>query len=378
MSKELTTIANTGSTPKWSTWLKSRAMTRSERIEQRRVLRERLGSLSWLVAVGLIAWIPVDLQTLPSAVALPLLGLRLALALAVIAIATIAKRRPNLPPQLALGAFLVAQAFAFALMEANIPAAAPPLLRIGYGLFPFAIAAQIAVFPLAPRASLPLSTPALVLLLLPAWQGPFAQELSVLGGLWLLTLIVLISAFAGASQLRLLRELLDARNDAAHDGLTQLANRRSGMKRLDAEIANAQRHHRPLALLALDLDRFKAINDQFEHAAGDRVLIEFAATIGESLRQGDLGARIGGEEFIAILPQTDATTAMVVAERIRAQTEALRIEVSEGVEIRCTVSIGLTECRHDDDAATLLARADQALYRAKHEGRNRIVRISAG
>ena len=129
------------------------------------------------------------------------------------------------------------------------------------------------------------------------------------GSAWLLLLIIVISSWAGASQLLLLLDLLRARNDAAHDGLTGLANRRSAMTRLTTEIAQAQRRRQPLALLALDLDRFKQVNDVYGHAAGDRVLIEFAATLRANLRLGDLGARTGGEEFIAVLPQTDRDAA---------------------------------------------------------------------
>ncbi|MBP6077225.1 MAG: GGDEF domain-containing protein [Xanthomonadales bacterium] len=170
----------------------------------------------------------------------------------------------------------------------------------------------------------------------------------------------------------LLLDLMRARNDAAHDGLTGLANRRSAMARLAAEIAQAQRRKQSLALLALDLDHFKQVNDRHGHAAGDRVLIEFAATLRDSLRQGDLGARVGGEEFIAILPQTDREAAAIVAERIRERCEALQVRRDDGVVIRFTISIGLAMLDGSDVTGSLLARADVALYRAKREGRNRV------
>ncbi len=348
-------------------------LTAEERREQQRVLRERLASMAWIVAIGVLAWIPVDLQTLSTPAASHVLSLRLILAILLILIARMQRSERCWPPVFTLAAFIALQALGFAWMEANIPADAPPLLRIGYGLFPFVVAAQIAVFPLPLLVSLMLSLPALGLLLLPAWQGPFAPEMSLYGGVWLLLLIVLISACAGMSQLSLLLDLLRARNDAAHDGLTGLANRRSAMARLDADIAQAHRHGQPLSLLTLDLDHFKRINDAYGHAAGDRVLTEFATVLRESLRLGDVGARIGGEEFIALLPQTDALAALQVAERIREQCEARRIASDEGAEIRFTISIGLSELAPYEDAAHLLARADRALYRAKNSGRNRVV-----
>ncbi|HWS26486.1 MAG TPA: GGDEF domain-containing protein [Xanthomonadales bacterium] len=348
----------------------------SERLEQRRVLRERLTSMAWIVAIGVLAWIPIDVHTLPTPGASHLLGLRLVLATGVMLVAWSQRGDRRVAPVPALFVFVIAQAIGFAWMEAKIPADAAPLVRLGYGLFPFVIAAQIAVFPLPLMQSLALSLPALGLLLLPAWQGPFAPELSLYGSVWLLLLIILISAWAGTSQLLLLRELLRARNDAAHDGLTGLANRRSAMLRLDGEVAQARRHGQPLSLLALDLDHFKRVNDTYGHAAGDRVLIEFAAILRDSLRLGDLGARVGGEEFIAILPQTDVPAAMQVAERIREHCEALHVRSDDGAIIRFTISIGLARLDSEDNATRLLQRADAALYEAKHTGRNRVTRAA--
>ncbi|MBL0029542.1 MAG: GGDEF domain-containing protein [Rhodanobacteraceae bacterium] len=307
----------------------------SERLQQHRVLRQRLVSMAVIVTIGLLAWIPIDLQTLPTPVASHLLGLRLGLGALVLLIAWTQHGATRLPPVVAIALFIALQAVGFAWMEAEIPKNADPLLRLGYGLFPFIIAAQIAVFPLPLAVTLTLSAPAIGLLLL-------------------------------------LLDLMRARNDAAHDGLTGLANRRSAMARLAAEIAQAQRRKQSLALLALDLDHFKQVNDRHGHAAGDRVLIEFAATLRDSLRQGDLGARVGGEEFIAILPQTDREAAAIVAERIRERCEALQVRRDDGVVIRFTISIGLAMLDGSDVTGSLLARADVALYRAKREGRNRV------
>lgn len=182
---------------RWTPILSGFSLAAAERRAQHRVLRERLTSVAWIVAIGVLAWIPVDLGTLSAHAATHVLGLRLVLATALVAIARMQPGDGRGSPVVALAIFMVVQATGFAWMEANIPADAPPLLRIGYGLFPFVVAAQIAVFPLPLLVSLLLSLPALGLLLQPAWQGPFAPDMSLYGGLWLLLLIVLISAWAG-------------------------------------------------------------------------------------------------------------------------------------------------------------------------------------
>lgn len=346
----------------------------AERAFEQRVLRERLALLSLLVAIGLAAWIPIDLGAVPRGETAAMLGIRLGAALLFVAIAAWA-RRPELgtiPLHALLVGFVLLQCAAFALLQDTLGNDAPPLLRLGYGLFPFIVAAQLALLPLPIAATALLSLPVFALLLLPAELSPFASDLSRLGALWLLSLIVAISAFAGASQLALLQGLLRARDDAAHDALTGLANRRMAMARLEGAIAFARRQRQPLALLAFDLDHFKRINDSFGHMQGDRVLVASAHAIDAELRRGDLGARIGGEEFIAILPGADLTAAAAVAERIRARIADTRVDTDEGHGIRFTISGGIATLGDSDNASSLLSRADATLYRAKQEGRNRI------
>ncbi|MBI2398899.1 MAG: GGDEF domain-containing protein [Xanthomonadales bacterium] len=353
------------------------ALASPQRDYQMRIVRHRLSVLCVLVASGLLAWIPVDLQALPGAAAQPIALLRAALALLLLGAAWVhrdgARLKPPAYPALALFVFI--QCAAFALMQRHVPADAPALLRLGYGLFPFVVGAQLAIFPLPIIATAALSLPVFLLVLLPGAIVPFAAELSPLGSLWLLSLIVIVASWAGASQLALLQGLLQARSDAAHDVLTGLANRRMGLARLDADIALVRRMPEPLAVLALDLDHFKRVNDQHGHATGDRVLVAFAQAMRGELRAGDLGARIGGEEFIAILPATDAAAAAVVGERIRAASAALAVPTDDGQAVRFTISVGVASLQPGEDSTRLLARADGGLYRAKSEGRNRVVRV---
>jgi len=159
---------------------------------------------------------------------------------------------------------------------------------------------------------------------------------------------------------------------AARDALSNLFVRRYFDGRLEAEISRSARYGHGLAVAAFDLDHFKAINDTRGHAAGDEVIRTFGRRLQSALREQDLSARRGGEEFAAYFPETDAAAALAVCERVRRQI-AERPFSWEGTEIPLTVSIGVAACRAGDTAETLLARADAALYAAKEAGRNRAI-----
>jgi diguanylate cyclase (GGDEF)-like protein len=156
------------------------------------------------------------------------------------------------------------------------------------------------------------------------------------------------------------------------DPLTGIANRRSFLQ--DAALL-AKRHGadpRPTAVLLIDLDHFKSINDRFGHALGDRVLEIFTDAARQSLRSTDLLGRLGGEEFAAVLTDTSRDKALAVAERIREAFARAAQDVDDR-PVCATVSIGLVHCEDAAlDISTLLAQADQALYFAKERGRNRV------
>jgi two-component system cell cycle response regulator len=132
---------------------------------------------------------------------------------------------------------------------------------------------------------------------------------------------------------------------------------------------------KPLAVLVLDIDYFKSINDTHGHDAGDDVLRDFALRIKRSIRGIDLACRCGGEEFVIVMPETDMAVAAMVAERLRRRIAAEQFAIEQGARsIPVTISIGIASLRgREDTAATILKRADQALYRAKRDGRNRVV-----
>lgn len=154
------------------------------------------------------------------------------------------------------------------------------------------------------------------------------------------------------------------------DPLTGLYNRRKMIQLLEQAVAEA-RPEQPFSLVIFDVDHFKRINDTHGHVAGDRVLCAIAATTICVLRPGDALARIGGEEFLILLPGTTASGAHEVAERVRETLAALDLGTDEALPIRFTVSLGLTEHAPGDRAETIYHRADEALYAAKRSGRNR-------
>lgn len=161
---------------------------------------------------------------------------------------------------------------------------------------------------------------------------------------------------------------------ATTDALTGLLNRKSGIEELDEEIARHSRSQTPLSCLMLDIDNFKSINDKYGHQAGDAALASFARLVSHCLRSYDIMCRYGGEEFMILLPETNAQDAQKAAERIRETVAATPI-IFEDATILITVSIGVAgvDKIKSEKADHFIRLADAALYRAKREGRNRVV-----
>jgi len=167
---------------------------------------------------------------------------------------------------------------------------------------------------------------------------------------------------------------LDLQRDARTDSLTGLANRRAMQERGRAELKRATRSGEPVSVILCDLDHFKNVNDKYGHEAGDRALTSAAAVLRQALRESDTLGRWGGEEFMVILPGTDRRGAADVAERMRAAIAAARFT---GVAEANTISLGVASSETPADPAMewdlLIKEADQRLYRAKNEGRDRVV-----
>lgn len=193
----------------------------------------------------------------------------------------------------------------------------------------------------------------------------------------LFSMVIEVCGFITLMHARVEDELLDTQARlqelADTDSLTGLVNRRKFMELAAHDIGLAQRHGHALSLILFDLDHFKQINDVYGHAAGDTVLADVARKCLEAVRQTDIVARWGGEEFAVLMPETDQEGARLMAERLREILRGLR--PLEGQEVRTTASFGVAERGGDgreESFERLAARADACLYRAKREGRDRV------
>jgi diguanylate cyclase (GGDEF)-like protein len=191
----------------------------------------------------------------------------------------------------------------------------------------------------------------------------YTLSIPLAGGVALVTLALRRRAFAAE------RALLE---ETRHDSLTGALARGYTTDLARHDVALAQRHGRPLAVAMLDIDHFKQVNDTHGHAAGDLVLCAVVCACRRCLRATDYLGRLGGEEFVCVMPEVAAADAMACAERIRKEVAALRVPTESGV-LRITVSLGVAMLDRDHDRwETLLRAADAALYRAKTAGRDRI------
>jgi len=201
--------------------------------------------------------------------------------------------------------------------------------------------------------------------------APYRRRIryAAIGSFALLVLVALV--FAGPI-VRMLADLRRAASQATTDSLTGIANRRTFDEELALEWRRAERIGDSLALILLDLDHFKRVNDMHGHQAGDLVLRRVAEVLGSGMRQIDLFARYGGEEFAVLVPETELDGALLLAERLRSQLAAERVELSGGHALEITASFGAAAKGSLARPEELVAAADQALYEAKRTGKNRV------
>jgi diguanylate cyclase (GGDEF)-like protein len=162
---------------------------------------------------------------------------------------------------------------------------------------------------------------------------------------------------------------------AATDALTGLYNRRYILNELENQHKIAKRNERTFSLMIIDIDDFKQINDTFGHPAGDEFLKKFAFVINHSLREQDIPGRVGGEEFLIILPETSIDGAFRLANRIRERIQNTEL-IYEGSTIKTTISVGVSQYEFNTDSQTLFRLADHALYKAKQSGKNMVVKVA--
>ncbi|XOV77794.1 MAG: diguanylate cyclase [Aestuariibacter sp.] len=161
---------------------------------------------------------------------------------------------------------------------------------------------------------------------------------------------------------------------ASHDELTQTWNRRMFNKHLEMEWEQSKRDGHPLSVLLMDIDHFKSINDKHGHLIGDMALQHFTRIVKSLLRPYDIFGRYGGEEFVAMLPETDNKTAKLVAERLRETLEQTPLQLNASTDVKFTVSIGVAQTQpYFHDVNCILSAADEAMYKAKRTGRNKVI-----
>jgi len=202
--------------------------------------------------------------------------------------------------------------------------------------------------------------PAFMGSLLSGWSGPLSSPAGMIGGLWIVLLV--LAAWAVRCWLEVGKQAVLSESDP----LTGLYDRRHFRQLLTMEISRVRRHSRPLSLIMFDVDDFKSINDTLGHAAGDEVLRVVSSLVNITLRDQDSVARWGGDEFVIMTPETDLLGAFQVAERLR----YLMCKHDFGKAGKVTASFGVSRVEYQDDVDTFLARVDRLLYLAKERGKN--------
>jgi len=339
----------------------------SSRAEQ---IGARLRILSAVLAVLLVAWIPVDYFVVPADVFWKLAASRGLAAVLLVGLSTMDPRIHKLKEAyLRLGGLILILVVFYAAARLAVDDLVTAGVLTGYTFIPFILVTLQAIFPLVILEAMMFSAPVLIMGVGIEILTRQHLDLSLLGDIWLLGSLIFLAWWIQAAQLNTLLRLY---RQATRDPLTGLFNRRVLMERMHDEVRRAERYRHPMAVLIMDLDRFKRVNDRHGHLAGDAVLEVFADTAQGVLRNTDLMGRYGGEEFLAILPETNIKLASEAAERIRAACHDAEACSPEGERIPFTTSVGVAEWAPAEDVAALLGRVDDALFAAKAAGRDQV------
>ncbi len=332
----------------------------------------RVRLFSFLFAVLTPLWSLVDLVVFPFPLWLSLAAMRL---LAGAAFGMLLLYRPNGELFDAYRAmallFAIPTAFyvaSFSLLGHYQLTGISAAIGAGYAFLPFVLLAGLAIFPLTLLENVVIASPILIAQAIAgSMRWATLDWPSFAGAFWLLVLITGVATLAGMSQLAFMIVLV---RQAIRDPLTGVFSRASGEEVLTLQFTIARRSKAALSVAFIDLDHFKNINDQFGHDAGDKALIDMTSIVSGHLRQGDMLVRWGGEEFLLVMPNTDAAQAQTALLRMRSAGFGLRPEKTP-----LTASIGLAECRADQspDWKTLVELADKRMYQAKEGGRDQVV-----
>ncbi|MCP4701863.1 MAG: diguanylate cyclase [Gammaproteobacteria bacterium] len=333
----------------------------------------RVKPLALILAILIPLWIPIDYLIVPSedfATFAAMRGIAAVLFLGIVFLWTgqpchlfFARLRLALLLLIPAVFYIISQSL---LSDSDAKAAA----IMGYSFFPFLLIALQVLFPLTLVEGLAFSLPIGFIVAGVAFYLGDTLTISNFGEFWLLTLLTGIALWAELAQLHMLLKLY---SQATRDALTGLVNRRMLLDKLQRELERSHRYGHPLSVLLFDLDRLKHINDTHGHLTGDAVLQAFAKIVEAELRKSDLAGRYGGEEFVAVLSETDLAGAHIVAERVRQACCNKQICDHDDRLVGCTASAGVAQLHEKEDMHAFLDRADKALYTAKEKGRNRTV-----
>jgi diguanylate cyclase (GGDEF)-like protein len=336
-----------------------------------RYIAVRLRYMAIFYAIAVPLWIPVDYMLLRpehfSAMVVP--KLLLTAFLLPLGLLTLRNRASNQIHTIFALVFIAADMFYFASMWILGHGSAEPMLA-GYSLMPFMLISMLGVFPLTLAWGVAMS--AIIIFFYLALEVSLGQLMTIetANMLWVLFILAGVSLWVQSSQLLMLLKLY---RESTRDPLTGMINRRVLMRRLTTEIAHRKEDGSSFCILMFDLDRFKRVNDNYGHLIGDEVLKTTADILQKSLREHDIVARFGGEEFVAVLPGSRSREAVAVAERIRASCYDTHVTAPNGDRIQLSTSVGVTEYEADEAIEATLNRADESLYEAKELGRNRVV-----
>lgn len=338
------------------------------------VILARVQLIAALFAVLVPLCSIVDLLVFPAGLAWQLVLLRLLSALLFVALAWPRELSTTHPYRQALlhllGLLMIPPLFHLLAADALLGAGATQAQRLVtqlYAYLPTIVLGGLAIFPLTALETLGLALPVIATGLLGATSGQSLNLEQHGGTLWFMTMMLGVAVFSGMSQCHYMATLV---LKAMHDPLTGAFTRQSGEEALNLLFRLNAMADKPLTLAFFDLDHFKSINDTWGHEAGDRCLQTLADRIRQGLRRSDLLVRWGGEEFIALLPDTPCANVEILLRRLRASSLGSR---PDGTPL--TASIGIADSREDGITAweQLVQRADQRMYAAKALGRDGVV-----
>ena len=331
----------------------------------------RVRFMAFFYAIAIPLWIPVDYLLLRPEHFFPMIIPKLFLAafLLPLGLLTLRKRTSNQVHIIFMLTIVAAGLFYFAsMLILNHGGAEPPLA--GYSFMPLMMVSMLGVFPLTVAWGVVLIAITMIIYL--GLQVSLGQLMTVdtANMLWVFFILGGISLWVQSSQLLMLMKLY---RESTRDPLTGMINRRVLMKRLTTEITHVSEGGPSFCILMFDLDRFKRINDNYGHLTGDQVLKTTADILQKGVREHDIVARFGGEEFVAVLPGLKNGEAISVAERIRESCYGTKVMAPNGDSIQLSTSVGVTEYEAGEAIDVTLNRVDESLYKAKEMGRNRVV-----